>query len=418
MLRATLAMRFLLDSLGQALYALRDNRLRTLLSILGIAVGIAAVMAVESIGRGGAHLVFSELETFGLNSVWVFRDRQDKDPHRLVRTGSGIVNDDYQAILAHCCDAVARVSAVVEGTNRAVIRNGNRYSNATIQGIDRTYTTINNDVISEGRSLRRRDIVSRQAVAILGPTAAKDLFGPSVSAVGKEFRIDSVRFTVIGVLQAKSRDFLSSIASAGGADANNRILIPYTRYQQMLGHKEISYLQAEATGLDQAETAASQLVGLLHWRNGRNFKYRSETMASYIVTVNRILRGVSVIGVAAASVSLLVGGMGIMNIMSTSVLERTREIGLRKAVGGCRRDILFQFLLEASLISTVGGLIGLSVGSAGSAALAQVTGMPLTPSLPVIFIAVLISVGVGVISGYLPARRAARLHPVVALRYE
>jgi len=411
------ALRFLLDGCDQALFALKDNRLRTLLSILGIAVGIAAVIAIGAISKGGAYLVFAELETFGLQSVWVFRDRQDKDPHRLVRTGSGIDNDVYEAILA-CCSAVKRVSAVVEDDKRLVIQNGNRYSNASLLGVDHGYTAITRDVIVQGRSLRKRDILSRRAVALLGPTAAKDLFGPFVSPIGQEFRIGTVKFTVIGVLQAKSRDFLASIGSAGGEDANNRILIPYTRYQQMLGHKEVSFLQAEAVSLELAEVGAAQIIDLLNWRNGRNFKYRSETMASYIKTAERIFSGVSMVGVVAASVSLLVGGMGIMNIMSTSVLERTREIGLRKAVGARRRDILFQFLMEAALISTLGGIIGLTLGSAASTALALATGFPLNPSLTVVLIALLMSIGVGIISGYLPARRAVRLHPVTALRYE
>jgi ABC-type antimicrobial peptide transport system permease subunit len=409
---------FLLDGFAQALYALKDNRLRTLLSVLGIAVGIAAVMAIGTISKGGTYLVFSELETFGLHSVWVFRDRQDKDPHRLVRTGSGINQDDYQAILANCCTAVKRVSAIVDDEKRPLIQNANRYSNAKIQGIDYTYPAINHDVIVQGRGFRKQDIISRRAVAILGPNASKDLFGSSNSPIGKEFRIGTAKFSVIGVLQAKSRDFLASIGSAGGEDANNRILIPYTRYQQLLGHKEVSYLQAEAVSLEQAETAASQLIDLLNWRNGRNFTYRSETMASYIKTTKRILNGVSMVGVVAASMSLLVGGMGIMNIMSTSVLERTREIGLRKAVGARRRDILFQFLLEAALISTFGGVMGLILGSVASLVLAMVTGFPLAPSLNVVLVALSISVGIGVISGYLPARRAVRLHPVTALRYE
>jgi ABC-type antimicrobial peptide transport system permease subunit len=411
-------LRFWLDTIGQALHALRDNRRRTVLSILGIAVGIAAVMAVGTISKGGVHLVFSELETFGLNSVWVHRDRQDKDPHRLVRTGSGITTEDYEAVVGGCCPSLRRVSAVVQGERGFVIQTANRYSNATVQGVDHAYTTISNDVIAHGRGLRPRDVEVRRAVAILGPTAAQDLFGSAGAALGREFRIDTVKFTVIGVLQAKSRDFLASIGSAGGEDANNRILVPYTRLQQMRGEKEVSYLHAEAVSLDEAERAAAQIIGLLDWRNGRSFRYRSETMASYIQTAHRILDGVSVVGVVAASVSLLVGGMGIMNMMSTSVLERTREIGLRKAIGARRRDILAQFLLEAAVIGMLGGLIGLTLGATASIALAVATGFPLTPTPALVALALLMSVAVGLVSGYLPARRAARLPPVVALRYE
>lgn len=411
-------LRLIWDSTLQALYALKDNRLRTLLSILGIAIGIAAVMAVGAVSKGGNYLIFSELETFGLNSVWVYRDHGDKDPHRLIREGSGIKNDDYAAILNGCCPSVRRVSAVVHSERRSVIQNHNRYSNASVQGVDASYTAISNDVIIAGRSLRKPDIISRRAVALLGLTTADDLFGAGNIPIGREFRIGTRKFIVVGVLQPKSRDFLASIGSSGGQDANNRILIPYTLQQQIKGDKEINFLQAEAISLERAPSAAAQIIDTLTWRNGRNFRYKSETMASYIRTTDNILNGVSIIGIVAASVSLLVGGMGIMNIMSTSVLERTREIGLRKAVGATRRDIQLQFLLEATAISTLGGIVGLALGSLASIVLAAITHFPLTPSPSLILIGFLVSITVGIASGYLPARRAARLPPVEALRYE
>ncbi|MEE9397160.1 MAG: ABC transporter permease [Methylococcales bacterium] len=412
-------MYFILDRLQLALDALRDNLLRTLLSILGIAIGIAAVMAVGTISKGGNQLVFSELETFGLNSVWIFRDRRDKDPHRRVRKGSGIELADYRALEAHCCQSVRRLSPVVQGSERLIIQAINQYSNAEVKGVGVTYTLINNDTLTQGRNFRMQEINSHRAVAILGPTAADDLFGKSASPIGQEFRIGLQKVTVIGVLKAKSRDFLASIGSAGGdGDPNNRILLPYTFYQKMLGHKEVSYIRAEAMALNQAESATRQIIALLLRRKGELYAYRSETMASYIGTTNRILNGVSIIGIVAASISLLVGGMGIMNIMSTSVLERTREIGLRKAVGARQRDILLQFLLEAMIISTIGGLLGLLLGSGISALLAELSGFPLIPSLTSVLVALLVSMGVGILSGYLPARRAANLPPVEALRYE
>lgn len=411
-------LRFFYDRLGQAVYALRDNRLRTLLSILGIAVGIASVIAVGTVSKGGSYLIFSELKTFGLNSAWVFRDRQDKDPHRRVREGSGIDVEDYQALREDCCASVRRMSAVVHARKNLIVQAINRYSNAAVTGVDLAYSTINNDVIENGRGFRRRDVSSRRAVAILGPTTAQDLFGDGADPVGREFRIGTRKFIVIGVLQKKSRDFLASIGSAGGQDANNRILIPYTLYQQINASKDISYLFIEARTLDSAKQATAEVIEMLERRHRNTFKYSSEHMASYIATANRILNGVSIIGLVAASVSLLVGGMGIMNIMSTSVLERTLEIGLRKAIGARRIDIMAQFLIEAAIISTLGGLIGLSLGAGVSIALAALTGFPLAPSALGVLIALLVSIAVGVISGFLPARRAASLHPVVALRYE
>ena len=405
------------EILGQAAAALKDNRLRTVLSILGIAIGITAVMAVGTVSKGGHHLIFSELETFGLRSIWVFRDLEDKSPQRARRKGSGIENVDYAALAAGCCPAVLRATPIVQDPRAPyAIRVGARFSRARVEGVSENYIAINNDTVAAGRGLRADDVDGARRVAVIGTDVQADLFGAR-DAVGHELSISEEKFRVVGVLQAKDRGFLASIGSSGGENANDRLLIPYTTYQQMRGNKQIDWLQAETRGLEYTDAAVAQITTLLVRRH-RDFKYRSITMAQYIATANRILQGVSLIGVIAASVSLLVGGMGIMNIMSTSVLERTREIGLRKALGARRGDILAQFLLEAMLISTIGGIAGVALGVLASAALAAFTGFPLVPSWPILALAFMVSIGVGLVSGYYPAHRAARLHPVIALRHE
>lgn len=418
--RNFLGLHFIWDSLGEALWALRDNRLRTVLSIMGISVGIAAVMAVGTVSKGGHFLIFRELETFGLKSFWIFRAPEEKDPHRAIRKGTGIETIDYHAVEAGCCPQVRRISPVVmEWARQPIVRVGNQYSNVPVSGIGFEFLDINNDLLTLGRPFEKEDEIKSRPVAILGPTVQADLFGAHENPIGKEILIGENKYTVVGLLKAKSRDFLASIGSAGGQDANNRILIPFTAYQQQLGtHNDINYFQGETMGLEVTDLAVSEVINILQRNHNSKYSYKSETMAQYIVTSNRILQGVSLIGVIAASVSLLVGGMGIMNIMSTSVLERTREIGLRKAVGARRRDILIQFLMEATLISTIGGLLGLTLGAVASYGLALWTGFPLTPSWFMVGVALVVSVGVGIISGYYPARRAASLRPVEALRYE
>lgn len=413
----------LTDVLQQALAALRDNRLRTVLSILGIAVGIAAVMAVGSVAKGGHYLIFSELETFGLKSVWVYKNDEEKDPRRAVRKGTGIDNDDYFAVLSGCCPAVVRVTPLVYGmefanSGRLVVRSGNRYSNGRIEGVGADFTYINNDSLTKGRAFRAEDESRRRRVVIIGTRVQEDLFGLHQNPIGKEIRIGAEPYTVIGLLAPKSRDFLASIGSSGGQDANNRVLIPYSTYQQILGKKEIFVLQAEAVSLQSADAAAQQIKALLERRHRGQYSYKSETMAKYIGTAGNILKAVTLIGIIAASVSLLVGGLGIMNIMSTSVLERTREIGLRKALGARKNDILIQFLLEATLISTLGGSLGLILGAVTGHTLAWATGFPLSPSWGTVLVALAVSIGVGMLSGYYPAHRAAQLKPVEALRYE
>jgi ABC-type antimicrobial peptide transport system permease subunit len=302
-------------------------------------------------------------------------------------------------------------------TKKLIIQTTNQYSNANVDGVGIDFLEINNDTLTHSQPFRSKEITGPRAVAIIGPTTASDLFG-SRNPIGKEIRIGVRKYTVIGLLKSKSRDFLASIGSIGGEDANNRILLPYPSVQKINGNKDIGFFQAEAVTQGDAEKAAQQLIAQLKHRNGKNFNYKPETMASYLDTTDRIRGGVGIVGIVAASISLLVGGMGIMNIMSTSVLERTREIGLRKALGARRHDILWQFLLEAAIISCIGGIIGLALGGGVSIILAQITHFPLTPSPLAIIVALLVSVVVGILSGYLPARRAASLHPVEALRYE
>lgn len=403
----------------QAVTALKDNRLRTLLSITGVTVGIAAVIVVTSVSKAGRRHIYTELETFGLTSFWVYKDSTEKDPRRAVRAGTGIDNGDYEAIDAGCCSAVKRITPILWGES-ALVQSGSRYSNSQVLGVGADYTAINNDVPEQGRFFRKEDIIRNRAVVIIGTETQADLFGDYQNSLGRDVRVGGKKFTVIGVLKSKSRDFLASIGSAGGENANKRILMPFTLFQQsfIAGIKEVSTLQGESVGLEFSETAAEQIKTLLGRRHSHHYSYKSDTMAQYITTANNILRGVTIIGIIAASVSLFVGGLGIMNIMSTSVVERTQEIGLRKAIGARRAEILLQFLFEAMLISGVGGLLGLGLGGLIGYLMVVVTRLPLTASWGMVGIALFVSISVGLVSGYYPAYRAASLRPVEALRHE
>lgn len=405
-----------LDSLRQAMDALLDHKLRTALSVLGITIGIAAVMAVSTISKGGNHVIYSELETFGLNSVWVYRDRHSQNFGRSERRGSGIETRDYLALQQENAElGIRHMTPIVYPPRRWQASLASRSTDAQVLGVGRDYPAIVNDELSGGRLFTSLDIAEHRPVALVAPTIVERVLDPSLEPSGQTLRINGRRFLVIGVLAEKSRDFLSSIGSSGGQNANDRVLIPYTTLQAMTGSRDISNLQLEVEQFDKAAQVAERVKKRLKQRHPDGFEYNSETMASYIVTTNRILGGVAVIGIVAASISLLVGGMGIMNMMGTSVLERTREIGVRKAIGATERDILLQFLLEAGLISITGGVLGLLIGGLASVALALITGFPVIPSLVSIVGALLMSVLVGVLSGYLPARRAAKMKPVDAL---
>ncbi len=408
----------ILDALSQATYALRDNRMRTALSILGIAVGIIAVIIVGVVTKGVRERVFSELESYGLQSFWIYRKDQAPGPNGAVREGSGIDNEDLQAVHLGCCPAVLRVSPRVYYTDwNVTVRSGNRFERVFLEGVDVPYIDISKDEIQLGRNFRPADIETRRPVALIGTKVQQDLFPDNPDPVGESFRFNEMKLTVIGMLKEKKRDFLKSIGAAENYDINDRVLIPYTLHQQILGTKEIHTLAGEAVDARSMHDAQTQILELLQRSHNNKFTYTPESMEGWVQTIDSILSLISWGGVIAASVSLLVGGIGIMNIMTTSVVERTREIGIRKAIGAPQRDILMQFLLEAVFISTLGGLVGLVLGLAASYGLALWTRMDVLPSVWIMLTALLVSMTVGMLSGYYPARRAARLKPVEALRY-
>lgn len=416
---ALLFKRYARDAVEQAFQALRDNRLRTILSILGVAFGIASVMAVSTVSQSGRYYVFSELQSYGLKTVWVYRKWEQDNPYAALRQGSGIDNDDVRAIVSSgCCSAVRRISPVVYTNDGKVqVRVGSVYRKVSIEGVGADYLDISNDTVENGRTFRDEDMRERRAVAIIGPKVHNTLFGLHTDPIGKTLRMNDLKLTVVGVLKEKSRKFLSTIG-AENYDTNDRILIPYTLYQQLLGSKNVQTIQAEAVDLASSEIALRQLVETLQRSHNYKYEYTQESMRGWIDTANRILWSISLIGLVGALVSLFIGGLGIMNIMSTSVVERTREIGIRKAIGARNGDILAQFLFEAVFISGLGGLLGLVMGGVASYALALWTGLPLQPSLLMVTLAFTVSILVGVLSGYYPARHAAALRPVDALRYE
>ncbi|CZF83012.1 Macrolide export ATP-binding/permease protein MacB [Grimontia celer] len=409
-------LRILPDLFREARLAMLANWGRSMLSMIGIAVGIAAVMTVDTVSTGGKAFVMQELETFGLKSVWVYRANSSKDPHRRTRTGTGITNKDLVALQGDCCPSVSLISPIVSPSGSApIVQAGNRYSNAHVTGVNMNYLTINNDQLRVGRGLREVEIRNRRPVAMIGETVASDLYPGISDPLGRTLRISGREYQVIGVLRSKSRDLLASIGSAGG-DVNNRILVSYPLIQALNGNDDVSYIQAQATTVESAEAAATQLKGVLSRRYQGVFEYESGTLASYIKTTDNILGGVTIIGIIAASSALIVGAIGVGGIMSTAVAERTREIGIRAAIGAHRSHIMIQFIVESVLICLIGGLAGLAVGMLIGVVLDFFTGFPLFPGILGVSIALVVSILVGLVAGYLPARRAAQMKPVDALR--
>ncbi|MBI5368441.1 MAG: ABC transporter permease [Planctomycetes bacterium] len=405
----------LLESLRTALQAMRVNKFRTGLTLLGVLIGVASVLAIGAIGQSGKRLIMEELETFGTTSLWVSR-RHDQSPTRTERHGWAITNDDLAEIVARC-DRVRRVSPMYGAWGKWA-RVGSKYARCRIIGVSADYASINNEALRSGRFLVPGDVAERRKVCVIGTEIQKALFGADADPGGAWLDIGMGKFQIVGVLAPKNRDFLASIGSLGGETANDRVVIPYTTFQTRFGLHEIEVVQAQALSVDEAETAARQVCELLALRHGGRFEYKSETMKQYIDTTNKVVGVAWWVALVAAGISLVVGGIGIMNIMTSSVMERVREIGVRKAVGAKDRDILLQFLVEAVVISVSGGVLGLGVGVGATLAIEVLFERPIALSWYFLTLGFGVSVVTGIISGLYPAWRAALMDPVYALRYE
>jgi len=389
------------------------NRMRSLLTMLGIIIGVGAVIVMVAIGQGAQTRIINQISSLGTNLLMIMPGASGMGG---ISRGAGSMNrltlDDVDK-LAKEASLLSAVSPVVQvGTQ--VIGQGNNW-NTSVTGVSVSYLTIRAWSLSSGEFFTDRDIKIRAKVAVLGKTVADNLF-PNQNPIGEQIRIRNVPFKVIGVLTEKGQD-------ARGMDQDDVILSPSTTVLYRLsGGSHIRMIIASAKSTEQMTAAEEEIRTLLRGYHrldntaDDDFRIRSQTeiteMASSTTRTLTILLG------SIAGVSLIVGGIGIMNIMLVSVTERTREIGLRLAVGARGKDVLTQFMVEAVVLSLAGGLIGILLGAAVVAVLSSMT--TLTPQINPLF--VLIAFGfsgaVGVFFGFYPARKAAALNPIDALRYE
>jgi len=403
-----------LNTLRIALLALRRNKVRSALTTLGVIIGVASVIAMIALSSGARASIDEQIQSTGTNVVYVSAGSWGRPGG--VRGGAASVQtltlEDAKA-LQDQIPTVAHLTPVVRG--RAQVVAGNINWNTSIEGGNEDYVVVRNWPIVSGVNFTARDVTVADKVCLLGDTVAKTLF-PGEDPVGQIIRVKNLPFRVLGVLAPKGQ-------GQWGDDQDDIIIAPYTTVQKkLLGVTYLRQVMISATRADAVEQTAVEATRLMRQRHRiqnpeeDDFSVRTvEEMAQTRIQLAQTMTGLLM---SVASVSLLVGGIGIMNIMLVSVTERTREIGLRMAVGARTRDILRQFLLEAVSLSALGGLVGIAFGVGISRALATVMGWPtlITPSS--IVLAFAFAAAVGIFFGFYPAQKAATLDPIDALRYE
>ncbi len=401
------------ESFHIAFAALLANKLRSLLTMLGIIIGVGAVIAMVSVGMGVRSQVQSSIASLGSNMLIVSPGSANaRGPRSAAGSNITLKYSDAQAIKERIKN-IDYVSPTVSSSYQIV--NGNQNWNTSVQGVTPEYMAIRSLTVGSGSFITAQDMASRNRVAVVGSTVAENLFG-DVNPTGKNIRINNMPYKVIGVLDSKGQ-------SSMGRDQDDIIIVPLTTAQERL--IGITYVQSiniqvsNADAMGQVQTEIEQLLRQRHRITGnkeddfhvRNLTSIMEMMSETTTMITWLLGSI-------AAISLVVGGIGIMNIMMVSVTERTREIGIRKALGARYRDIMLQFLIESVVIGIIGGVVGIGFGCVVSMLIAKFGGFNTVITFLPVFISFTFSVGIGLFFGIYPARKAALLDPIEALRYE
>jgi len=402
--------------LSEAWHAMGANRLRTFLTMLGMVIGVGAVVLMMAIGQGAQQAIKKSIDSMGSNLFIVLSGSSNSLG---TRTGSGNaatlnINDAYA--VADLTDVL--MVAPINTGNAQIVYSGNNW-NTSVIGTTPNYFNIRNWNVDEGYAFTDSDIRSATRVALIGKTVAENLFSDEIDPVGKTIRIKNNPFIILGVLERKGQ-------SLDGRDQDDTVIVPITTAQRKVFGNQIPgsvrMVMAQAKSEKVMSIAEDSINGLLRQRHNiresmdndfsvRNLTAMANTAAETTKTMSMLLG-------AIASISLLVGGIGIMNIMLVSVTERTREIGIRMAIGAREKDILLQFLLEACAISIVGCMIGVLLGLGGAYMIEKAFGLEIVVSTNSILLAFSVAASVGVFFGFYPASKAAKLNPIEALRYQ
>jgi putative ABC transport system permease protein len=402
--------------LSEAWHAMSANRLRTFLTMLGMVIGVGAVILMMAIGEGAQQSIKRSIDSMGSNLFVILSGSSSASG---LRSGSG----NSSALNINDANAVGdlediAVIAPISTGNAQIIFSGNNW-NTSIIGTSPTYFSIRGWNVDSGELFSDADVRSANRVALIGKTVAENLFGDDIDPIGKTIRIKKNPFTILGVLESKGQSF-------DGRDQDDTIIVPITTAQRKLFGNQIPgsvrMIMAQAKSekyMGVAEDAINDLIRQRHnIRENAESDFSVRNLTAMAKTASETAKTMSMLLGAIASISLLVGGIGIMNIMLVSVTERTREIGIRMAIGAREKDILLQFLLEACVISIVGCVIGVALGLGGAMLVKKMVGAEILISMQSIVLAFSVATSVGVFFGYYPASKAAKLHPIEALRYQ
>lgn len=404
------------DILEETYVAITANKARSSLTMLGIVIGISSVIAMVSIGQGAQSSIESSIQSIGSNLVQVMPGVQQSAGSR-ISAGQGsartLTQADADAIAAEIYLAEA-VAPELSGRYQISAKGGNN-TNTSVVGITETYPAVRNVVLADGTAITAQHLTSLSKVAVLGFAVSEDLFGEDVSLIGKTIKIKNTSFKVIGINEEKGGGM--------GGSQDDMIFIPLTTAQKFLaGSEYVTTVSVQAQNAGSITEMQQSITDLLlsrhHIADADSADFRIMNLADIIATASTVTRTLTILLGAIAGISLLVGGIGIMNMMLTTVTERTREIGLRKAIGAKKRDISLQFLAESVALTFIGGLIGVLLGWLIALLISGLGIIQTKVSLGSIILAFGVSAGIGIAFGYYPARRAAGLNPITALRYE
>lgn len=405
----------LADIIFETFNAIKANKARSGLTVLGIVIGIASVIAMLAIGTGAQKDITDKIEGIGSNLLMVMPGAQ-KNFGYAVRGGGAsaqtLTMDDAEAIQEKI-DLVEEVAPNSNKKEQVVSSSSN--TNTTINGVTNNYETVKNIEMSAGIFITEKNNTSISKVAVLGPDVVTDLFDEDADVVGQKIRINGVGFSIIGVTESKG--------SSGMTNEDDAIYIPLTTYQQYLqGDDYLSLINLKVIDQESMTEAQSQVEELLLTQhkisNADDADFSIMNQADIVEMASSATQTFTILLGAVAGISLVVGGIGIMNMMLTNVTERTREIGLRKSIGAKKNDISKQFLFESIVLTFIGGVVGILLGIGVALGVAKFGGISTEISIFSIILAVGVSAFIGIVFGYYPARRAANLNPIEALRYE